>query len=182
MKEELDKILEGVNNWLKYAEAKNATLLAANGLMIFGIVRILVAWDIESISINLYLIFVVILLVISTTALLISFIPYLDIPWLFKLQKPDKEKDNLLYFEHISKYTPRVYLDSLSAAIASQNHHGERYEFMQANQIIANSVIARRKFIIFTIAIWITIGAVITPLFAWMIKENYIEFKRKDRK
>ena len=172
MKEELDTIFDNVNNWLKYAETKSATLLAANGVMTFGIVRILTSWNVESLLLTIYLVFVVALLLLSMTILLVSFSPSLDIPWLFKLKDPNNKKDNLLYFEHISKYTPQVYLDSLASAVSAEGNGTNDYELMQAKQIIANSVIARRKFAIFNIAIWITISAVITPIFAWLIKDK----------
>ena len=41
MEDKLKDIFENVNNWLKFAEAKNATIVAGNGLLIFGICRLL---------------------------------------------------------------------------------------------------------------------------------------------
>ncbi len=172
MEDKLNSAFENVNNWLRYAETKSATLLAANGVMVFGIMRFLTTIENEPLILLVYLAIVIFMLIASMVLLLISFSPSLDIPWLFKLSSPDENTDNLLYFDHVSKYTPKKYLEALACAAEIQDHKSNQLELMLAKQIIANSVIARRKFIIFKIAIWLTISAVITPILAWVIKDK----------
>lgn len=40
MEKRLEFILKNVNGWLKFAEGKNAVLLAANGVFTFGLLKI----------------------------------------------------------------------------------------------------------------------------------------------
>lgn len=40
MKDHLEYVFSNVNDWLKFAEAKSATLLAVNGVVLFGILRL----------------------------------------------------------------------------------------------------------------------------------------------
>jgi len=172
MEELLNKSFENVNNWLKYAETKCATLLAANGVFIWGLARAMLTGNFDNTFVLAYFNLVILMLLISLVLLLVSFLPSFDIPWLFKLSEPDKENDNLLYFEHISKYTPIKYLEEMSLAANFSNYQRNKLELMLAKQIITNSVITRRKFIIFDLAIWLTISSVITPIGSWIIKRR----------
>ncbi|MCH2055144.1 MAG: DUF5706 domain-containing protein [Thalassotalea sp.] len=170
MEDRLNDIFSNINDWLRYAETKSAALLATNGLVIFGIFRVLHSQDNINSLLIYYSYFVVFLLVISSCFLLISFSPSLQIPWLFKPSNVDEKNDNLLFFGHAAKYTPQKYLDTLAKASDEKKYQSSNLELMIAKQIIANSTIAIRKFNIFNIAIWLTISAIITPIAMYIIK------------
>lgn len=169
MEDRLQQVFKNINEWLRYAEAKSATLLAANGVTCFGLIRIFQNADNSHIWLMYYGLFVLVLLITSMIFLLVSFSPSLDIPWLFKRNEPN-DSDNLFYFEHAAKYSPLQYLRSLAVASNLEKYECTDVERMLAKQIIANSVIARRKYIIFNIAVWLSISAILTPLLAWWVK------------
>ena len=170
MEDRLNGIFSNINDWLRYAEPKSAALLATNGLVIFGIVRVIQSQEHMNTILFYYLNLVIVQLIISACLLLISFSPSLQIPWLFKPSNIDEKNDNLLFFAHITKYTPRKYLDSLVIASEEKSYNCSNIELMIAKQIIANSTIAMRKFSIFNIAVWLTISAFITPIVMYLIR------------
>lgn len=155
MREHLEYIFSNVNDWLKFAEAKSATLLAANGVLLFGIVRL--ASNIQQNKISTYLT-IISCGIISCSLLLClsSFIPSLTIPRMHKKCNRTDE-DNLLFFGHIENYNPSLYIDSLKASCAVNDAEETKYCYMIADQIIANSVIASYKYSIFTKAVWLTL-------------------------
>jgi len=165
MKDDLESIFSNVNDWLKFAEAKSATLIAANGLVIFGILRLIQRVDLNLLSKG---VLVIVFLCFATSLLfcLSSFVPSLRLP--FELKNNTKSKDdNLLFFADIENYTPREYLKKLEMAIdKSITKPTDDYsdiESMYAKQIITNSVIARYKFEVFKRASWLTlIGGVVS--------------------
>lgn len=168
MEDQLKFVFQNVNEWLKHAETKCATLLAANGLAIFGLVRLGVAWQEMPTSAFVYGLIAVTLLLASMVSLMVSFSPSLQMPWLFKKNSPDAT-DNLIFFSHIAKYTPKRYCESLSKSLNKTEDKITDFEIQLANQIIANSVIADRKYAFFRFSIWITISAIISPLGAWLV-------------
>ncbi|MCD1598193.1 Pycsar system effector family protein [Rheinheimera aquimaris] len=168
MEERLIAIFELVNTWLKHAEAKAATLLAIDGAVVFGLCRLLQGADTANLFFQIYVVTAVIFLSISVFIALLSFVPALKMPWAFKLNNPTAD-DNLWYFEHIAKYTPERYLRELSASNDSTSYKGTVYELMLAKQIIINSVICRRKYGLFTFAIWLTLAGVATPIVAAVV-------------
>ena len=160
MKDHLEYIFSNVNDWLKFAEAKSATLLAANGVMLFGILRL--AKDQElGVFTNIGLFTGCICFSISLVFCLSSFVPSLTMPWVHK--KYDKTaNDNLLFFGHIENYTPHAYLKALRLSCGEQAGSDDKYLEMLAQQVITNSVIASYKYSIFKKSIWLTlIGFVI---------------------
>lgn len=169
MDEKLKFIFDNINDWLKFAEAKAATLIALNGLAIFGILRLIKDMQLSD-EIYIYIFAVIIQLVLSALIALTSLIPSLEMPWLFKTSNPDP-KDNIFYFESIAKHTGPSFLDSLYAAVGESHKNNSSYENMLSNQIVINSVIARRKFKLFKLSIWLLFSAVATPLGAFILFE-----------
>lgn len=159
LEEQLKNIFTNINDWLKFAETKTAALLTANGLMIFGIIRTL-----SNVEKNLYsnsvLYLVVLLLIISLLLCLVSFIPSLKIPWLLKVKKI-LDNDNLLYFADIAKYDSKVYLEKLAISLEKPEYQASTFDDYYAQQIIINSIIALKKYRLFTFSIYFTVIAVI---------------------
>ncbi len=169
----LKEIFENVNNWLKFAEAKNATLIAGNGVIIFGIIKCLK--DLESYPYFIYyLCFVIILLSLSFIIALISFIANVKLPrYLFK--EIDNNNKNLLFYGSIKNYNEESYLQALtdSLEITDTSIHKNEFCKMYAQQIIINSKITMRKFELFNLGLKITLFAILSPilyLFFWMMQ------------
>lgn len=168
----LKDIFENVNNWLKFAEAKNGAIIAVNSALIFGISRIFLVNDIQNIFVKLYLFIFIFLLLVSTVIALLSFVPKLDYPYLFFSKK--SKNDNLLYFGDIAKYAEAEYNKKIKKIVSkSENIELEKFYI---NQIVINSKITYIKYKQFEIAIWFTISAFLTPIGAILI--YYIQKNR----
>ncbi|MFT4804613.1 MAG: hypothetical protein ACI9YE_001818 [Psychroserpens sp.] len=167
IEEKLKDIQSIVNEWLKFAEAKSTTLIAGNGVLIFGASRSIISFELEG-FLFYYFIFLIILCCFSSILCLLSLVPALSMPWEDKPSNID-ENDNLQYFAHIAKYTPSTYLSKLISSLSITSPVINNYQKNQADQIITNSVIAVRKYNLFKKAIWLTLTAVTTPLFALVI-------------
>ena len=167
MDEKLQDIFSNINDWLKFAEAKSATLIACNGALIFGISRLIISYEPKG-AYLLYLIMVTVLCVLSISICFLSIIPSLSMPW-EKKTSGASDKDNLIYFSDIAKYTPLAYLNALKAKLELNNSEITGYQKDLSNQIIINSVIADRKYRAFQKAIWLTLSAVISPVLALLI-------------
>ncbi|MEL0631459.1 Pycsar system effector family protein [Pseudoalteromonas carrageenovora] len=154
--------LSKVNDWIKYAEAKNAANIAFCSASIFGVVRINFNKPGINDYIYLYSFLVVFFLALSLLISLASFMPKLKTPWVKIGIREDN--DNLLYFGHACKYSGSKYLDKLyrGKAINSENYE---IELMYCEQIVVNSKVAYIKFSQFDLAIKFTISSIISPLY-----------------
>ena len=157
--ERLFKVFANVNDWLKFAEAKNAMLIAFNGASIFGLIRLM---EIETISksefLTYYLIFVITSLVFSAVNCLISFAPRVKI---IKGGFFDSGNiPNVLFFEYLKG---RTNVEIIKEVTGDENEKEyTTFDKDIAEQIKQNSIVASRKYSHFTISVWITISAFIT--------------------
>ena len=162
MDERLNDIFSNINEWLKFAEAKTAVLIAGNGALIFGVARIAKAYDVNGFFAMYALLFFV-LCVGSLLFCFISLIPSLSMPW---ESKPGSisESDNIFYFADVAKYTPVAYINKINKNIGGETDIYTEFQKDLASQIITNSVIALRKYNYFNLSIWLTLSAIITPV------------------
>lgn len=167
MDEKLNDIFSNINDWLKYAEAKTATLIAGNAALIFGISKIILSNDVDS-NLEKYLIFCCLLCLLSLSLCLLSVIPALSMPWDSKPSDRSK-KDSVIYFGDIAKYSPLTYLSLIVKKTNSKNEGFTEYQKDLAFQIIVNSVIAVKKYNYFKVAIWFTLSAIVTPLITLLV-------------
>ena len=103
----LGSIFKNANDWLKFAEQKNAALLVLNGGIVWGITRVLNATTkIPDTAYWLNLLGYS-LTAISALICIISFLPIIQERWF----KPEEKSttDNCLYFAHSAKYEAREY-------------------------------------------------------------------------
>lgn len=163
----LSSIFQITTDWLKFAEAKNAVLLAFSGAGITATITYLSAASNAPNSLRVGFIVSTILLSLSSITCAISFLPKTNpehVIWLRgnparKLRKLQDNSDNLYYFGHIQKYSSDELLDSLNR-FYFENAIPLPYkkEYMDiSSQIVANSEIASIKFKLFTIALWFLI-------------------------
>ncbi|MFS1862644.1 Pycsar system effector family protein [Vibrio lentus] len=162
MDEKLKDIFSNINDWLKYAEAKSATLIAGNGALIFGLSRLIKSYEMPQI-VEYYGYASMALCLVSMILCLLSVVPALSMPWEIK-PNGVQDSDNLLYFKDIAKYTPASYLGKLAKRLDVDEKEFSGYQRDLANQIIINSTIACRKYGYFQVAIWLTVTALISPV------------------
>jgi len=157
--EQLYRVFSNVNDWLKFAEAKNAMIIAFNSASIYGITQLFNLDFIKrSDQIINYLIIVIILLVFSTIFSLISFAPRVKIikgGWYAPVDAP-----NVLFFEYLKTKTNEEIINEITGISDFKTYTTIEKDI--AEQIKQNSIIASRKYSYFTIAVWLTVAAYIT--------------------
>ena len=170
-------IFQNVNEWLKFAEAKNAILLAFSGAAITATITILTTGQNLLNSLRFGLLLTTILLCICSLICSLSFLPKTNLEYLLWLRDrrnkksnlQDPIKDNFWYFGHLQKYKPDELLEALnepyfnsSLDIVKVSDKKEYKEYKDiAAQITINAEIAFLKFKIFTYAIEVLIAAIL---------------------
>ena len=71
----LKDVYKDVSDWLKFAEAKNAALLTFNGVMLFGVLRLLSSNNSVLLSLNKTFLIISGILILNMGIILYSFIP-----------------------------------------------------------------------------------------------------------
>ena len=164
--ESLENILSVVSEDLRFAETKNAALLTANAAAVIGILQM--DPSAASLWLMLYLYTLVIVCTLSGVVSLISFVPRPVNPYGRAAAEP-AAGDNLLFYGHIQRYDPAGYLRAVYASAGRSGDEPAALERMYAEQVVVSSRIAIRKFNYFRWAIWITMGALITPPLAYVL-------------
>jgi hypothetical protein len=160
--ERLLKVLGIVTDWLRFAESKNAALIGFDGASIYGITQALgIDFIRKSPLLAGYAVFVIVLLVISAVASLLSFVPNLK-PFSTKPAQGVNEP-NFLFFEHLKSQSEVAIIQSICE---SDEVAFSRFERDAASQIRHYSNIVSKKYAYFTVAVWITVSAYITPVLA----------------
>lgn len=162
MEGRLQLVLGFVNDWLRFAEAKNAALLAANSAIVFGLLRSLVSLQSLPAWVSIYLYVAIGAIGVSAALSMLSFVPRIRLPWIAATRRPSAE-DNLLFYGDITGYGARSYLEALYQRSAIEPPEVSDLEEDYAEQIIVNSRIALMKYRFFAFAAWITLSALLTP-------------------
>ena len=164
MEERLDKIFTNINDWLKFAELKNAMLIGLIGVFTFGVIKV------NMMHANIFskrsLLIIMLLCVTSILTSLASFFPktHIDWAWLDRTNKAS-DSDNLLFFSDICKYSEKSYLRALLDADGNGERDFTKFEIFYSQQIIINSKIALWKFSLFKLALTtIVLGIIFTAL------------------
>lgn len=171
MVDALQDTLTKVNEWIKFAETKNAANVVFCSTAIFGLSRLIIIPETINTYFFWYVVFAISFLILSLAISMFSFIPRLKAPWLYIGER--KEEDNLLYFGDACKYSAVSYLEKIRNGSLQEADNYE-LEMLYANQIVINSRVAFIKFKQFDLAIWFTAAAMLSPLgvlIAWALKE-----------
>lgn len=167
-------ILQIVNDWLKFAEAKNAVLLAFCGAIITAIITYFSTAENILIFLRVGLLISTFLLAVSSLVCSLSFLPKTDIEdciWLIirpssNSQSLLKDTDNFYFFNNLRKYNA----DSLLKAMDEFYFDGKipkpykKEDLDLASQITINSEIASTKFAFFRQALCLLMLAIFVTL------------------
>lgn len=158
-------LLEMVNGWLKFAEAKNAGLIALSGAGIAAILNLLSSSSNVSVAWMIGLFAGVALLCVGCLISLISFLPKTNVTGVLAPDKGEPtDTDNLYFFGHLCKYTPEQMIESITrlyfpnsnqVTFLNKNHHDI------AAQVIVNSRITSYKLRLFSIATFFVFAGVL---------------------
>jgi|SRR6185503_3013810 len=160
--EDLKYIFTNINDWLKFAEAKCAALLALNLAAIIGLLQ---AQSMFSDDVKDGQGILVVIFSVSSLIVLYSLIPklntliqfYRTIPNLEMELKKRKDENrptlNCLYFGDIACLTEAMYSD-LATGKPLTDHNSVNQ--LLIHQIVINAQIALQKYRTFSLAIWIT--------------------------
>jgi hypothetical protein len=175
LSEKLYVIFQNVNDWLKFAEAKNAVLVAFAGTGMTATLTLLATVQNMPNSLRFGLLVATALLCACSFICTLSFLPKTNLEkllWLknnsFQAMKPQAD-DNLYYFGHLRKYDTITLLDSLNqyylnnSSPLNSSYSKEAQDL--AAQIVINSSIAFRKYQLFTCASFLLIVAISTVPF-----------------
>lgn len=177
LEERLEKIFDNVNGWLKFAEAKNATLLTLNAAAMFGLHRLYVLCKPIPDWLFYWLIAATAFLFVSLLICLSSFFARTKIPRFLISRSTNDSSTNLMFYGQLAELKGSEFVDLLRIASAYEEE-ACKYDNDVAEQIIINSKIARNKFALFNAALWTTTSAVVTPLgallFYWMLCDETI--------
>lgn len=151
MEDRLRYILSTVNEWIKFAEAKNGALLGVDIAIVFGLFQVISdeiskGWIYSAISLT----------GLSALSALFSFIPQLKAPSMIDKKSEDKETD-LIFYGSVAKYEPESYINALYSMVGIELPSEVTMELNYAHQIITNSRIALKKNRYFNIGLWLTV-------------------------
>lgn len=179
MEERLRNTLTMVSEWLRYAEAKNAILVAADGAAIIGVLQTAGSLDQLHVVWRVYLYNLVVFAGLGLIIGLTSFLPTVD----FGVLRPKGTKEtgrNVFFFGTAANLSPERYL-AMYYRVHSQSPptSPHEYELLYAQQIIINSRITLWKLDRFKIAAWASLFALLTPPLAlitwWVDRHSRVE-------
>jgi hypothetical protein len=153
----LQDLLQVVNEWLKFAEAKNGGAVGLGS----GAVAILFGYLSEGgfgFVPGLFLVLGVICFVLSAVVGIASFSPRTDFLRLRAMRHGEPIRtDNLYYFGHLAKYSPRQLIDAIVDRYldddARANHDLKDVQMDIASQVTINARITMLKLRLFNVAV-----------------------------
>lgn len=173
----LTTIFQNVNEWLKFAEAKNAVLFAFSGAGITAIISLLATAQELLNSLKIGLVLATSLLCIGILLCSFSFLPKTNLERLLQIRNKASrnsshhQKDNFYYFGDLRKYSSTELLDALNSYyFESQVTQPYKKEWQDlATQITINAEITFLKLKLFTYALWCLIIAILAVPFSMLI-------------
>ena len=151
----LENTFSNINNWLSFAEAKNAALIAFN---IAVLTAMLGSVDVLNKNVLYYIINCA--LIISSGLALMSFKPKTGNNK--RTIQSSNDADNLLLFTHIAKYTKEKYLIAVYRKylnIIKREEDLSKIELDYADEITYNAQITVNKYAWFNRALCVDIGS-----------------------
>ena len=167
-------IFDLVNDWLRFAEAKNGALLAFCSACIFGLLKFPNDWITITSSFRAGLVVAIVFLLLAILICVWSFFPQITRieVMLWPLTDECKETDNFLFFGDICTYSVEDLFDRLCERYSTPfdfSQHQKQYLHDLANQIIVNSKITMRKFRLFQRALGFVFCCIPAFFISWGI-------------
>ncbi len=149
-------IFSNVNEWLKFAEVKNAGMTAFSIAGISGIIAFVTLFQKLSVTWKSLFLFPVFCLLIACLISLLSFYPRINrLGILNSSIKSPLDSDNLLFFGDLVKYDTNSFIDKISNRYFSINQINESKRLTDiADQIIVNSRITEAKYKFFKVSVF----------------------------
>jgi hypothetical protein len=156
-----------VNDWLKFAEAKNAVLVTLSGAAVFGLLGYTSSAQNLSLIWKIGIFAGIALQVIACLISLASFLPKIKRSKILGAGKESclTNNDNLLFYGDLCKYTSKKLVDAIARLyFEDENYPKSQYKAHLdiADQIIINSKIAVSKFRLFKIALGVAVVSIPT--------------------
>jgi hypothetical protein len=152
-----------VNDWLKFAEAKNAALVVFDSAVLVVVAQAVSENPRAYTGLRVYVLTLCTLVAASLVVGLFSFLPRTSIPVLTASELPG-ERDNLIFFGAAKKYTARDYVAAAEARYGGGQPKLTPWEQDIAEQIVTNARIADWKYACFKVALGATIWGLLTPV------------------
>lgn len=178
MEERLKFIFSNVNDWLKFAEAKNGVLVAFNGAAIWGTLQgfEMICKINPLLKIPTY--FFIVCAFVGIVISLFSFMPSLKLSKraISEIDNQIIKDQSLIFFRDISQFNSDTYLKVLySRSEGKLPDKTNSYELDIANQIVANSRNGWLKYRRFFWALNVTLCGMVLPIpfiiVFWIIKK-----------
>ena len=168
LESELHYLYGHVNEMLKFAEAKNAGLIALNIVIIIGILQSTIT-DSSYVLVKFSGIYAVLVNTLSVFFLLIAIYAQLR-----EHSKPPvmDDSENLLYFGTIAKYTPEQLISNLTEKYGFISIN-QQFDIDLARQVIIISQITKRKFKLFNIAMVFTLASLPPGIILYWVFEKW---------
>jgi hypothetical protein len=160
-------ILGLVNDWLKFAESKNALLLTADTAIILGISSFMI--DNIKVIKPLWLgILDLSLFGLAAIICLMSLLPSINLIGHPKSQLL-RPGSNIFFFGDLANYSSKELVKALRIYTGIGNNKTNKFDEDLAEQIIVNSIIAKKKFRFFNICIFINLIAIIAIIVSFVL-------------
>jgi len=177
MEEQLKYLFTIVSDQQKFAEGKNAGLIAFDTAGAAAILSFLASRQGLPFGWRIALLSAIGLLVASCVLAIISFVPKLDH---FKLMDDHgngnpADRDNLYYFAHLRKYSRTELVESLSRHYGFEGPQSDRQCLDLAAQVIVNSRIASAKYRCFRWGSLLAIAALVLLLITFVLQPLFVQ-------
>lgn len=162
LRSQLTEVLSLVLDMQKFAEAKLALLLTSTVGVGVGVVAL---FHSDRPPEGLWCSYLVLLSVFDSLAVIVSLtglVPRTGLPIL--RQTAGAGENNILFFEHIQRYSRTAYLDAVADALELRRDKFTKIEEDYSAQIIRNAQVASRKFAAFRNAMWLLVHGLLTPI------------------
>mgnify|MGYP000870014583 CR=1 FL=1 len=173
MEEAVKDIFSNVNEWLKFAEAKNAAIIAFHLGSTFGAATIITQSEpntVPEVMLN-YIYWFITLNSIGLFFALFSFWPQMRIEDVLREKiedifcfKRSAIEENLLFYGYINNCGRDLYLSKLCGSCNKEITECSKLELNYVTQIVTNSRIAVRKYFYFKVALLSTTIALLSPI------------------
>lgn len=158
---ELKDILSGINDQLRFSETKIAALLAFNGALTFGVIRLFLISNKTELQ-TWTILFFIIIISISFISIFFAILPTTN----NKTKNTDSPKNiNIIFYNDIIKTNSNNYLETYYTKNKIASKDRKEIDIDIANQIIKLSLITSKKFEIFKISLVFTMLSLATSLF-----------------